>query len=322
MDEAVTTPPTFKRSFSERIYCVEFSPYEWSQHLICIALTKEIVVGTVRFQDEDDAVEDIAYSPIRTFHHDARPHAIAWSPETSLSIVPKIVTFCVAGSDFKIRLYNSNLNDVNMFEILEGHKDYMNAISYEPEGELLASVSDDHTCKLWAVKENQKCVSTFYLTSPGTSVCWHNEESGKLLVAEKNGLIRMYNVRSHQAIMSLDSGVVPLTAADWGPNPLKVASIAAGELLLWDVSRPSRPLDERTLHVEGGLTVKISHANENLVSSIGWPDNLLKVVNLKSKVVVLCGKVKLIGGMTWHYKLPYVCAGSDRELCFWRINVN
>jgi len=126
----------------------------------------------------------------------------------------------------------------NILKILEGHKDYMNAISYEPEGELLASVSDDHTCKLWAVKENQKCVSTFYLTSPGTSVCWHNEESGKLLVAEKNGLIRMYNVRSHQAIMSLDSGVVPLTAADWGPNPLKVASIAAGELLLWDVSRP------------------------------------------------------------------------------------
>lgn len=50
MDEAVTTPPTFKRSFFERIYCVEFSPYEWSQHLICIALAKEIVVGTVRFQ--------------------------------------------------------------------------------------------------------------------------------------------------------------------------------------------------------------------------------------------------------------------------------
>lgn len=127
---------------------------------------------------------------------------------------------------------------INVLKILEGHKDYTNAISYEPEGELLASVSDDHTCKLWAIKEDQKCVSTFFLTSPGTSVCWHSEESGKLLVAEKNGLIRMYNVRSQQAIMSLDSGAVPLIAADWAPNPLKVVSMAAGELLLWDVSRP------------------------------------------------------------------------------------
>lgn len=57
------------------------------------------------------------YNPIRTFHHDARPHAIAWSPETSLSVVPKILTFCVAGADFKIRLYNSNLNDLNVYEV-------------------------------------------------------------------------------------------------------------------------------------------------------------------------------------------------------------
>lgn len=123
-------------------------------------------------------------------------------------------------------------------KILEGHKDYINSICYEPEGDILASVSDDHTCKLWDVKEDKKCNVTFYLTSPGVTVCWHKEESGKLLVAEKNGLIRMYNVMSQQAILSLDAGVMPLMSADWGPNPLKVAALAAGELLVWDVSRP------------------------------------------------------------------------------------
>lgn len=318
MDQVLSTSPTHQLHFANQIYCVEFSPYEWSQHLICIALAEEIVVATVKFQDEDETVEDIAYNPIRTFHHDTRPHAIAWSPETFLSAVPKIVIFCVAGADFKIRLYNSNLNDVNTYEILEGHKDYINSISYESEGELLASVSDDHTCKLWAVKENQKCISTFHLTSPGMNVCFHDEESGKLLVGEKNGLIHMYNVRSQQAIMSLDAGI-SLTSVDWGPNPLKVVSMAAGELLLWDVSRPSRPVESRSLHVEGGLAVKFSPAYESLVASIGKPENLLKITNLKSKQVVLCGKVKLIGGMSWHYKLPYICAGSDRELSFWRV---
>lgn len=57
------------------------------------------------------------YNPVRSFHHDTRPHAIAWSPETSLSVVPKILSFCVAGADFKIRLYNSNLNDMNVYEV-------------------------------------------------------------------------------------------------------------------------------------------------------------------------------------------------------------
>lgn len=123
-------------------------------------------------------------------------------------------------------------------QVLEGHTDYANSIAYDPEGELLASVSDDQTCKLWAVKEDQKCVLTFYLTAPGMTVCWHTEETGKLLVAEKRGIIRMYNVRSQQAIMSVDAGTTPLMTADWGPNPLKVACISSGDLILWDMSKP------------------------------------------------------------------------------------
>lgn len=127
---------------------------------------------------------------------------------------------------------------LNEFQSLEGHTDYINCISYEPEGEILASVSDDHTCKLWMIKEDQKCAATFYLNSPGMSACWHSEEPCKLLVAEKNGLIQMYNIRSQQAIMSLDAGMILLSSADWAPNPLKVVTLTAGQLLLWDVSRP------------------------------------------------------------------------------------
>ncbi|XP_043593911.1 nucleoporin Nup37 [Bombus pyrosoma] len=321
MDEALTTPPTYQLHFSKQIYCVELSPYEWSQHLICVALAEEIVIGTIKFQDEDETVEDIAYKPFRTFRHDTRPHAIAWSPETSLSVVPKVLMFCVAGADFKIRLYSSDLNENTVCQ-MEGHKDYINSICYETEGELLASVSDDHTCKLWAVKEDEKCISTFYLTSPGMSVNFHLEKSGKLLVGEKNGLIHMYDVRSQQAIMSLDTDIVPLMSIDWGPNPLKVAAIAAGKLILWDISKPSPPLESKPLHIEGGLIVKFFLGYENFVASIGRPDNLLKVTNIKTEQEIICGQVKLIGGITCHYKLPYVCATSDREIRFWKITSN
>ncbi|XP_076762880.1 nuclear pore complex protein Nup37 [Xylocopa sonorina] len=318
MDEALTTPPTFQLDFPKQIYCVELSPYEWSQHLISIALAEEIVVGTVKFQEEDEAIEDIAFNTIRTFRHDTRPHAIAWSPETSLSVVPKVLMFCIAGADFKIRLYNSDMNENTVCE-LKGHKDYVNSICYETEGEILASVSDDHTCKLWAVKEDEKSIATLYLTSPGMSVCFHSEKSGKLLVGEKNGLIHMYDVRSQQAIMSLDADIVPLMSIDWGPNPLKVAAIAGGKLILWDVSKPSPPLESKPLHIEGGLMVKFSPTYEHFVASLGRPDNLLKVTNIRTEQEVISGHVKLIGGVTWHYKLPYVCATSDKELRFWKV---
>jgi nuclear pore complex protein Nup37 len=70
-------------------------------------------------------------------------------------------------------------------------------------------------------------------------VCFHREEVGKLLVAEKNGIIHLYNILSQQAILSVDSGSIPLMSADWSPsNSLHVAAIAAGELLVWNISRP------------------------------------------------------------------------------------
>lgn len=50
MEEALHCPPTSKLSFQEQIYNVQFSPFEWSQNLICIAFSEEIAVGTVKFQ--------------------------------------------------------------------------------------------------------------------------------------------------------------------------------------------------------------------------------------------------------------------------------
>ncbi|KZC13807.1 PREDICTED: nucleoporin Nup37 [Dufourea novaeangliae] len=321
MDEALTVPPTFQLHFSKQIYCVELSQYEWSRHLICIALAEEIVIGTIKFQEEDETVEDIAYNPLRTFRHDTRPHAIAWSPETSLSVVPKVLMFCIAGADFRIRLYTSNMTDDTVCE-MEGHKDYINSICYETEGEILASASDDHTCKLWAVKEDEKCISTFYLTSPGMTIRFHPEKPGKFLVGEKNGQIHMYDVRSQQAIMSLDADIVPLMSIDWGSNPFKIAGIAAGKLLLWDISNLSLPQESGPLHIEGGLIVKFSPVYDHLVATIGRPDNLLKIRNVKSDQEILCGQVKLIGGITWHYSEPYICAASDREIRFWKVSLN
>lgn len=50
MEEALLTQPNFKLNFAKQVQCVEWSPYEWSQQLICIGLGEEIIVGTIKFQ--------------------------------------------------------------------------------------------------------------------------------------------------------------------------------------------------------------------------------------------------------------------------------
>lgn len=42
--------PTHSISLAEQIYCVAFSPYEWSQNLLCAAMVNKITVGSIRFQ--------------------------------------------------------------------------------------------------------------------------------------------------------------------------------------------------------------------------------------------------------------------------------
>lgn len=62
-------------------------------------------------------------------------------------------------------------------------------------------------------------------------------DTAKLLVAEKIGLIRFYNVETQRPILSLDVGK-PLSSAHWAPFDTQlVGSLQHGELLLWDLTR-------------------------------------------------------------------------------------
>lgn len=58
------------------------------------------------------------------------------------------------------------------------------------------------------------------------------------MVAEKNGIIRFYDLVSQQPIMSLSAGQVPLISADWcKTNALKVGAVAMDDWLIWDMSK-------------------------------------------------------------------------------------
>lgn len=89
------------------------------------------------------------------------------SPVTSLAVLPKILQFSTAGSDCNIRVYRSNLVDDNTCQILNGHLDFINDLSYDCETNYLASCSDDQTARIWDTNSGT-CITTFYLQSSGT----------------------------------------------------------------------------------------------------------------------------------------------------------
>uniref|UniRef100_A0A7M4FL19 Nucleoporin Nup37 n=1 Tax=Crocodylus porosus TaxID=8502 RepID=A0A7M4FL19_CROPO len=257
------------------VHVVEFSPFDSGEacSLIAYGGNNYVVVGTCRFPEEDAEVERIQYKMLRTFHHGVRVDAIAWSPETRLNSLPPQIRFCTAAADRKLRLFTSDLQEKNEYKIFDGHSDYINDLVFAPkEGQVIASVGDDHTCRVWDLEGNQKAY--FVLRSPGVSVCWHPEEAFKLMVAEKNGTIRFYDLTTQQAILSLESGQMPLMSADWClKNTFRIGAVAGNDWLIWDI-RSRYPQDKRPVHADRAKLFRWSRVNENLFATTGYPGKM------------------------------------------------
>ena len=114
----------------EEVYCVSFSPYEWSKNYLAIGTKNKVAIANVLLKNVShwfnwnvvnlnniDAVyycifqDELDFSIIREFHHLCPVITVAWSPIASTDSVPKVCKFATAGTDGKIRIYSSDLSN-------------------------------------------------------------------------------------------------------------------------------------------------------------------------------------------------------------------
>ncbi|XP_028672346.1 LOW QUALITY PROTEIN: nucleoporin Nup37 [Erpetoichthys calabaricus] len=304
------------------VQVVEFSPFDSGTpaSLLAYGGNQYVAVGTCTFQEEDADVDGVEFTTCRIFHQGVRVDCIAWSPESKLDVIPRRIRFCTAAADRNIRIFTSDLQEKHEIKVVEGHSDYINQLVFEPrEGHQIASVSDDLTCRIWDLDGKQE--TSFLLHSPGMSVCWHLEDAFKLMVAEKNGLVRFYDLLTQQAILSLDCGQTPLMSADWCfGNTIKVGAVAGNDWVIWDITRSSYPQEKRPAHVDCARSFRWSKANENLFATTGYPGKLksqLLVHHLGHPQPVMIGYASVGAGLSWHRTLPLCVIGGDRKLFFW-----
>ncbi|KFB50084.1 AGAP011887-PA-like protein [Anopheles sinensis] len=316
------SPANHTITLMDQIITFELSPYEWSQNLLCIALHDKLVLGTVRFPEESEN-DGFKWQQLKDIHHECLPRCVAFAPETSLVVIPKVVILATASSDNKIRIFKTDLDDNkknDTVQILKGHRSQVNHVSWDPDGEFLASCSDDKTCQLWECAEGYKKGPTFEFESAVMVSKWHPEEPGHLLIAEKSGALYIYNVRAKTSILTVQTDTNPLTHMDWSLNNSSyVAAMATGIMYLWDLQNSNWPMETNAMHNECGHVVKFSPRSDNIVASIGRPNATLKVMHLKNKLPQIESKLIIYGGLCWHYQLPYVVAASDTKLNFWKI---
>lgn len=58
------------------------------------------------------------------------------------------------------------------------------------------------------------------------------------MVAQKNGIIRFYDILSQRPFMTLSATTTPLKCADWSTvNPVRIGAVACNEWKIWDISQ-------------------------------------------------------------------------------------
>ena len=124
---------------------------------------------------------------------------------------------------------------LHIVRTLEGNADWVNAVSFSPDGQYALSGASNNTIKLWEVVTGRE-IQTFHgLTEQPISVAL--SPNGDRLVSEtSDGIVRLWDVDSGESIRTVEEHSEAVLGATFSPDGEWILSggDASGTLHLWD----------------------------------------------------------------------------------------
>eukprot|EP00238_Polyblepharides_amylifera_P000429 CAMPEP_0196572704 /NCGR_PEP_ID=MMETSP1081-20130531/2698_1 /TAXON_ID=36882 /ORGANISM="Pyramimonas amylifera, Strain CCMP720" /LENGTH=488 /DNA_ID=CAMNT_0041890107 /DNA_START=606 /DNA_END=2069 /DNA_ORIENTATION=+ len=140
------------------------------------------------------------------------------------------VSFATCSTDEMI--YVCKLGETTPLRQFQGHKDEVNAIKWDPSGNLLASCSDDKTAKIWSLKQ-ETCIHDLVGHSKEIyTIKWSptgpnsNNPNGSLTLASASfdSTIKLWDVDVGECFHSLTKHTEPVYSVAFSPNGEFLAS--------------------------------------------------------------------------------------------------
>jgi WD40 repeat protein len=145
------------------------------------------------------------------------PKSLAYSSSQEVLAVP--------ARQGTISLYR--VQDRVLRSVIPAHDNRVNAVAFSPDGNLLASGSDDKTVKVWQISQSGRAYSLRYTLQGHTS--WINavafSPDGSLLAsASHDGTIRLWDTRDGTLVRTITGHSGSVTCIAFSPDGQRIAS--------------------------------------------------------------------------------------------------
>ena len=259
---------------------------------------------------------------------------IVLAPESPLwvqavyEVDPSVARFTRAGLDqdrdqceAKAVLYD--LSDGAVVYELTGHGDRVNDVAFSPDGNLIATASDDESVRLYSASNGQW--RTTYTRASAINTVAFSPNSRRLVLGQADGNVVLADVETNASggvtvthVRTLASHTGAVNSVAFSPSGTQVLSGADDRrALLWNVADGTILRD--LTHTLGINAVAFSAGDPTMIAT-GSEDGTIKVWNITSgaELLTLTGHAAAVNDLTFSADgLSLISASSDDTIKIW-----
>ncbi|KAG0076868.1 hypothetical protein BGZ90_008076 [Linnemannia elongata] len=163
-------------------------------------------------------------------------------------------TFATSSSDGKV--YVCKVGNAEPLKVFEGHRDEVNAIRWDPLGELLASCSDDKTAKVWSLAQDECLFDLTAHTDAVYDMTWAPRESSSkdprmLATASFDTSVRLWDANNGACLRVLSRHIEAVYTVAFNPTGTHLATGSPDHTInIWRVQDGALV---KTYQGEGGI---------------------------------------------------------------------
>jgi WD40 repeat protein len=224
--------------------------------------------------------------------------------------------------------------------ILGGHSDSIKAISFSPDGRLLASGSEDRMVKLWhlatgqaiqSIAAHDMAVNALAFSPIPPNPLIKGSEGGILASGSADRTIKIWNLITGQPIQAIVAHEMAVNAIAFNPNGQILASGSSdNSVKLWDLARGReiQTLLKTTASVNALAFSPISpylapqHGKGEMLA-VGTADRTIKLINLNTgkEILLISGILSAVNSLVFSPNGRILASGSnDKTIKLWDIS--